>query len=152
MKYSPAFKWTVGLLLPLTFAWKLAVGADNPNEFTDRIVDFLAQRGFESVTSEEVVDGLPLVRATKGECRIAVVERSGNGWTRQLMRSHGNASDRNFIIFRGRIYDDEPTLLTAANDIYFRTLRRLGWGRAALVLGVIASPACDVGRLAWIEL
>jgi hypothetical protein len=152
VNYSPAFKWTVGLLLPLTLAWKIAVGADNPNEFTDRIVEFLVHKGFDAVTTEEPMDGMQVVRAIRGDCRMFVVERSGKGWTWQLMRTLGEPTDRHFIIFRGEIYEDEPTWLTAANDIYFRTLRRFGLGRLALVVGVAASPACDAERLTWNEL
>jgi hypothetical protein len=148
VNYSPAFKWTVGLLIPLTLAWKISVGADNPNEFADRIVDFLARRGF-AVTPEE---GLGLIRATRGECRMFVVDRGGTGWSRQLVASSGEATDRNFIVFRGGIYEGDPTWLTAITSIYFRMLRRLGFGRSALVVGVAASPACDAERLAWNEL
>jgi hypothetical protein len=153
VNYSLAFKWTVGLLIPLTLAWKILVGADNPNEFTDRIVDFLASRGFVATTEE--VMGLPsfqLIRATKGECRMIFVDRMGTGWTRQLMESHADAEDRNFIVFRGEIYEGDPTWLTATTNIFFRTLRRLGFGRSALVVGVAASPACDAERMAWNEL
>jgi hypothetical protein len=148
VNYSPAFKWTVGLLIPLTLAWKISVGADNPNEFTDRIVDFLARRGF-AVTPEE---GLGLIRATRGECRMFVVDREGTGWSRQLVASSGEASDRNFFAFRGEIYEGDPNWLTAITNIYFRMLRRLGLGRSALVVGVAAPPACDAERLAWNEL
>jgi hypothetical protein len=153
VNYSPAFRWTVGLLIPVTLAWKISVGADNPNEFTDRIADFLARRGF-AVTSEEAMGGVGmwLIRASRGECRMFIVNRLGTGWTRQLMASHEEATDRNFIVFRGEIYDGDPTWLTASTDIYFRMLRRLGLGRSALVVGVAASPTCDAERLAWNEL
>ena len=151
MKYSPAFKWTVGLLIPLTLAWKISVGADNPNEFRDRIVDFLAPRGF-AVTTEDVMALPRLIHATRGECRMLFVDRLGTGWTRQLMESYGEATDRNFIIFRGKIYDGDPTWLTVTSGIYFRMLRRLGLGRSAMVVGATASPACDPERLAWNEL
>jgi hypothetical protein len=148
VNYSPAFKRTVGLLIPLTLAWKISVGADNPNEFTHRIEDFLARRGF-AVTIEE---GLGLIDATKGECRMFVVDRGGTDWSRQLVASRGEATDRNFIVFRGEIYEGDPTWLTAITSIYLRMLRRLGLGRSALVVGVAASPACDAERLAWNEL
>ena len=132
MNYSPAFRWTVGLLIPLTLAWKISVGADNPNEFTERIVDFLARRGF-AVTPEE---GLGLIRATRGECHMFVVDRGGTGWSRQLVASRGEVTDRNFIVFRGGTYEGDPTWLTAITSAYFRTLRRLGLGRSELVVGV----------------
>jgi len=99
------------------------------------------------------VMGLPsLIRATKGECRMLFVDRLGTGWTRQLMASYGEAADRNFIIFRGKVYEGDPTWLTVTSNIYFRVLRTVGLGRSALVIGVAASPACDAERLTWNEL
>jgi hypothetical protein len=150
---SPAFRWTVGLLIPLTLAWKISVGADNPDEFTNRIVPFITHRGF-AVTTEEAmgVSAMQLIRAENGECRMIFVDRLGTGWTRELMGSNAEATDRNFIVFRGQIYEGNPTWLMAIAVVYFRTLRRLGLGRSALVVGVAASPACDPERLAWNEL
>ena len=152
MSYSPAFKCFVGLLLPLTFAWKLAAGPDDPNEFPKTIAQFLKFREFEEVKTEEVMGGMWAVRAHRGDCRLFVVEVSSKGWTRELIRTFAQASDRLFIVFHGSIYEYDPTWLTVANDIYLRALRKLGLARSTLIVGVAAAPSCAAERLPWNEL
>ena len=100
VNYSPGFRWLVGLLLPLTLLFKFTVGAEAPGEFNARIANFLAERGFKSVTIEEVTSGIQLVRANSGECRLFVVDVSGKGWTKELIRSLSGTDDRIFTVFR----------------------------------------------------
>ena len=152
MSYSPAFKWSIGLLLPLTLAWKLAAGPDDPNESPKTIAQFLRLREFEEVTTEEVMGGMWVVRAHRGECRLLVVEVSSKGWTRELIGTFAKASDRLFIVFRGSVYEYDLNWLTVTNDIYARALRKLGLARATLMVGVAASPICAAERLPWNEL
>jgi len=151
VNYSPAFKWLIALLLPLTLFFKFAVGADHPGEFTVRIANFLSERGFEKLTIEEVTSGLQMVRAENGKCRIRVVDMSGQGWTRQLIDNLRDKDDRVFFVFRGAIYERAPTWLTAADDLYFRALQKLGLAHAALLIGVAASPVCNADQLPWKE-
>jgi len=151
VNFSPAFKWLIGLLLPLTLLVKFAAGADDADEFTVRIANFLAQRGFQDVKVEEVTSGLEMVRAESGECHLIVVDVSGKGWTRELIRNLGAKDDRVFYVFRGSVYEHAPTWLTATNDLYVRSLRKIGLARAALVIGVSASPSCSADQLPWKE-
>jgi hypothetical protein len=139
----------IALLLPVTLTWKLYAGADNPKEFTERTATFLARNGYE--TSMAAV-GMEAVRATKGDCHMFVFDRLDSGWTRQLMGSLGEGTSRYFTVFRGRVIDGDPTWLTAMSTTYFRSLRRLGLGRSALVVGVTVSPTCQADRLRWTEL
>jgi hypothetical protein len=149
---SPAFKWFVGLLLPLTLVWKLAAGPDDPREVPKTIAQLLRQREFENVKTEEVMGGMWVVRAYRGECRLFVVELSSKGWTRELIRTFAESSDRLFIVLQGSVYEYDSTWRTAANDVYFRVLRKLGLARPTPILGVAASPICAVERLPWNEL
>jgi hypothetical protein len=96
--------------------------------------------------------GMPVIGAAKGDCRLFVVDRLGTGWTRELMESLGGDTNRNVTIFRGEVYDGDPTWLMVVANIYFKNLRRLGLGRSAMVLGVASSPACDGEPLRWTEL
>lgn len=153
MSYSPAFKWFVGLLLPLTFAWKLAAGPGDPNETSVALAQFLSQRNFEDVKTEEVMDGMWAVRAHRGECNLFVVEfASSKGWTRDLMRTLINASDQLFIVSRGSVHDFNSTWLTVSDELYVRVLRKIGLARTTPVLGVAASPTCAAGQLPWNEI
>jgi hypothetical protein len=153
VKFSPAFKWTIALLLPVTLTWKLYAGADNPKEFIERTSTFLARSGYETSIADIIpAVGMEAVRATKGDCHMFVVDRLGIGWTRQLMGLLTEDTSRYFTVFRGRVFDGDPTWLTAAAVTYFRGLRRLGFGRSALVVGITASPTCEADLLRWAEL
>ena len=153
MNCSPAFKWFIALLLPFTFTWKLAVGPEDSNEPPRTIAQFLSQREFEDVKTEQVMDGnMWMVRARKGECRLFVVEVWSNVWTRKLMRTFAEAPDKLFIVFHGSVYENNPSWMTATKVIYYRALRKLGLTRSALIVGVAASPNCSAERLPWNEL
>jgi hypothetical protein len=114
------------------------------------IAQFLFQRGFEDVKTEDVMAGMRVVRAHKGECHLFVVElATSKGWTQDLIRTLTDASDELFIVSRGFVYDYDSTWLAVSDDIYFRTLRKIGLARAAAVLGVAATPICVARRLPW---
>ena len=152
MSSSPAFKWFIALLVPLTFAWKLAAGPGDPNEISETITQFLRHHEFDDVRTEEAMAGMWVVRGRRGECRLFVVEGSSRGWTRDVMRSLANASDRLFFLSHGSIYEYDSTWLTITSDIYVRTLRKIGLVRSVPILGVAASPICAAERLPWKEL
>jgi hypothetical protein len=152
VSYSPAFKWFIGLLLPLTFAWKLAAGAGDPNEIPKMIAQFLKYRAFEDVRTEEVMDGMWAVQARRGDCRLFVVEVSSKGWTRDVIRTFADASDQLFVVVLGSVHAYDSTWLTVTNDIYVRVLRKIGLARLAPILGVAASPMCAAEQLPWHEL
>ena len=105
MSYSPAFRWFIGLLLPLTFAWKLVAGPGDPNQIPNTIAQFLRHQEFDAVRTEEVMDGMWAVRAHRGDCRLFVIEVSSKGWTRDLTRTFVDASDKLFIVAHGSVYE-----------------------------------------------
>jgi len=152
VSYSPAFKWFIGLLLPLTFAWKLAAGPGDPNEILQTIKQFLKHQEFETVEIEEVLNGLWAVHARRGGCRMLVVEVSSKGWTKELARTFADESDQLFTVVRGAVYEYNSTWLAITNDLYLRVLRKGRLARPAPILGVAASPQCDAERLPWNEL
>jgi hypothetical protein len=60
-------------------------------------------------------------------------------------------TDRTFIVFRGRIYNSQPLLLTFVDYVWFRSLSRLGLAsHIPTVLAVVSS--CDAEQLPWSEL
>ncbi len=143
----------MGLLLPLTLAWKLAVGPGDQNEYAKALAQFLRQRAFDAVKMEPVMDDMWVVRAHKGECDLFAVELvSSKGWTRDLIRTFAGSSDDVFIVSRGSVYDYDSTWLAVTDEIYSRVLRKIGLVRAAPVLGVAATPKCAARRLPWNEL
>jgi hypothetical protein len=61
--------------------------------------------------------------------------------------------DRTFVVFRGKIYKDQPTWLTVPYFLWARLKRELGLGaHTPPLLAVIATPNCDAERLPWREL
>ena len=150
MSYSPALRWFIALLLPLTLAWKLTVGLDDSNELKNRIVDFLVQHQFDVVVTEEVVEGMPTIRAASEACRMLISKTTPSGWRRHMISELATATDRIFIVFRGRVYTEQPTWLTLVIHLWSRFLRKLGLVRNTTpVIAVIARALCDAESLPW---
>ena len=148
----PAFNWLLILLVPLTFTWKLMVEPPALHEMQGKIVRFLTIYSFE-VTEQSLLDGLPIVRGARGDCRIVVAEALPDGSTRDLMRHVATTMDQFFFVFRGEIYDEQPTWLTATQDWWSRHLHKLGMARAeAPPIMVAATRSCGAKRLPWAEL
>ena len=147
MRLTPAFNWLLILLIPLTFSWKLVAEPPAVHETQGKIARFLANQGFE-VTEQSLMDGLPVVRATAGDCDMLVAEASPDG------RDVTTTMDRSFVVFRGHVYDEQPTWLTVTQHLFIEFLRKLGipqaeapimvaatrflWSRATAVGGVMA--------------
>jgi hypothetical protein len=153
VNYSPAFKWLIALLLPLTLVWKVTAAPDASLELKDNLVEFLVHHQFEVVVLEESMDTMPVIRATTGTCGMLVMKISPDGWQRDLIRDRAQATDRVFFIFRGKVYADQPTWLTAAAGLWSRELRKLGLrSHITPVIAVIAPELCNAERLPWDEL
>ena len=160
MSSSRALRWFVLLLLlPLTLSWKLAIRPSDPGELQQqekdlqrKIVTFLIGQRFDVSVSENMQEGQPSIRATAGSCRILVAKSPSVGWDRDLIRQHATPEDRVFVVFRGKVYADQPTWLTVSDFLWARVRRELGLrGRSAPVWAIIALPSCEAERLPWIE-
>jgi hypothetical protein len=137
-------------LLPLTLAWKAAIGHDDPNELANEIVKFLSNQAFDVVLTERTVDSMPIVRATSGSCRVLVAKVEPDGSNQNLVRDLVTATDRLFIVFGGRVYTQQPVLLTVANYLWSRSLREVGlMRRITPVFAAVASASCDIEQLPW---
>jgi DNA-binding transcriptional LysR family regulator len=153
VSYSPALRWFIALLLPLTLAWKLTIGLDDSNELKNRIVELLVQHQFDVVVTEEVVEDMPTIRATSEACRMLISKASPSGWRRHMISELAAATDRTFIVFRGMVYTEQPTWLTLVIHSWSRVLRKLGFVRNTTpVIAVVATVPCDAERLPWDEL
>jgi hypothetical protein len=60
----------IGLLLPPTLVWKLAVGTGDPNEFMERTLAFLTRSGYEA--RMDVTAGMQVIDPVKCDCRISL--------------------------------------------------------------------------------
>ena len=152
VRSSPAFKWFIILLSLLTLSWKLVGGKQPRYESKVNIAEFLSRHKFD-ITDHKIVAGLPVIDATVGACRIIVVETSPDGWTRDIIDHIIGTLNRQFFVFRGRIYTEQPTWLTITDHWWSRSLRQLGLERPdAPVIAVSANASCDAERLPWDEL
>jgi hypothetical protein len=146
------------VLLPLTLGWKLAVRPGGTSVLSEREVqrsaaDFLARQRFAVAAVPNPEEGQPMLRAEAGLCRIIVVHSPSLGWDRDLVRRHATADDQVFVVFRGRIFDEQPTFLTVSNFLWARLRIELGLdAQASPVFAVVATKSCAAERLPWDEL
>lgn len=157
MKYSPAFRRFIFLLLPLTIALKLTVTPDGAlnlrdmEEVQEKLVEFLNRNQFD-VDIEKLLDA-PVIRASTGTCQMLIMNVSLDGWQRDLIRGRARTTDRVLYIFRGKVYAHQPVWLTATVGIWSRQLQRLGLLRnVPPVIAIIAPRLCDAEHLPWTEL
>jgi hypothetical protein len=151
VNFSPAFKWFIILLIPLTLGWKLAEGEQTPHESKINIVEFLSRQKFD--ITKRIVAGMPVIDATAGACRMIVVEAAPDGWMRDFIHHILDSTEHQFTVFRGNIYTEQPTWLTLTDHWWSKSLRKLGLARSdAPVITVSATESCDAERLPWDEL
>jgi hypothetical protein len=148
VKYSPALKWWLIVMLPLTIAWKVAIKQEDPVEVQNAIVEFLTAHNFAVRTSDEGLEYTRLILATSPSCELRVARISPLGHEAELVRQVTAAGDHTFYLFRGRVYQEQPVRLTVMNYLWYRFLRELGVAtRVPPVLAVMSS--CDAERLPW---
>ena len=159
VKSSPALKWLVLLLLPVTLGLKLAVRpSDDAREFNDkqvqlRVAEFLFRQHFTLASSEKIEDGRPMIVATTGSCRMLVAKSPAVGSDRDVIRRLASAAEHVFVVYRGKVYADQPTWLTVLDFLWTRFRRELGLRtQVAPVLAIIAGPNCGAEQLSWDEL
>lgn len=149
---SPAFKWSLILLIPLTFIWKLVGEQPALHEMQEHIVRFLTVQGF-NITEQMPVKGVPITRATKGDCSMIVAEAAPDGSTRDMMRHLGSAMDQHFVVFRGTTYEEQPVWLTVTEDWWTKYLRKVGLAQPEMSpIMVAATSSCAAKQLPWSEL
>jgi hypothetical protein len=146
------------LLLAFTLGWKVAarsVAAEQPTERNVQaaVAEFLVRQHFGVSISERAEEGKPTVVANSGACRMLVAKSPALGWDRDLIRRYADAEDRVFVVFRGKIYSDQPTFLTVFDALLTRFRRELGFRvEPSPVLAVVARMSCDAERLPWEQL
>src|SRR5215469_473911 len=108
---TPAFRWSLIVLIPLTLTWKLVVADYSIHETQGRIVPFLKTHGFEA-TEQTLAKTVPVVRASRGNCSMVLAEVSPDGSTRDVMRHVATTMDKQFVVFQARVYNEQPVWLT----------------------------------------
>lgn len=159
MRSSRALKWLVlAVLLPLTLSWKVVARSTAGEQLTARdvqisVAEFLVRQHFGVSISERMEEGRPTITASSGACRILVAKSPAVGWDRDQIRRYAEADDHVFVVFRGRVYADQPTFLTVSDALWSRFRRELGFSvQPNPVLAVVARTSCDAEGLPWNQL
>jgi hypothetical protein len=160
VSFSPGLKWLILplLLLPLTLAWKLVASpaerrAPNDRDIQARVGEFLNRQHFVVSAAERVSEGNPMLAASAGPCRMLITRAAPIASDRDMIRQNASAGDSVFIVFHGQVYSEQPTWLTAADFLWSRFRRELGFSSPSMgPIAVIATRNCDAERLPWAEL
>lgn len=148
---SHALKWLIAIVLPLTLAWKLTVKVDNNDHLEDDIIAFLTRQGFHAVRVDDM--DFRAIQAVNGTCRMRAVIASYYGAHRDMIRKLVSSEDNLIFVHRGRVYREQPIMLTVSAELWARSLRQMGLtDRHVPVLAVVAPRQCDVDRLPWEQL
>jgi hypothetical protein len=151
VSFSPALKLLLAVFLPLTLFWKLTVKADNSDHPEDDVIAFLARQGFHEVVTEDL--NFRGIRAVNGTCHMRIIMPSYYGAHRDIIRDLITADETLMFVHEGRVYREQPILLTVSAELWARALRKMGLaGRHMSVLAVVAQRQCEADRLPWDQL
>ena len=153
MNSSSAFKWFIVVLLVPTVAWKIAIPPDNPDYLKDDLINFLERNHFDVVVTDTMVNYTPVIRASTATCQLQVARLTQDGSNRDLIRHLAAGADRSFVVFRGKVYTEQPVTWTVLDYLWSRFLRELGLMRHITpVIAVAVNSSCNAERLPWGEL
>lgn len=153
MNSSSTFKWSLAVVLLLSITWKIAFPPDNQNPQKDGLVKFFERNKFDVALTEPIVNGAPIIRANTASCHLQIASLRPDGSDRDLFRHLITGTDRLFVVFRGRVYTQQPILWTVLNDIWSKHLHELGLIKHVTpVIAVVANSSCDLEQLPWDEL
>jgi len=154
VSYSRALKWIMLLVLPVSLGWKVAAGAEPPQQMTGRMVAFLERNQFEVMVTDKMNwNVFPLMHASAGACRLVVAEESADGWNSEIIRDVARSMDRLFIVYQGAIYTQRPGWLTLTHYWWSKYLHKMGLARREMpVIAVAQTASCNAERLPWAEL
>jgi hypothetical protein len=151
-------KWFLVLMLALTLGWKWVVhGAgfsSDPGEesLQSQISEFLTHHQFAVAPAEEILEGEPLMSATRGSCRLVVFNSPASGWDRDIIRTSQKSADRTFFVFDRKVFTDHPSWPALFDFLWTKFLRELGFrARPTPILAIVASRDCGAERLPWNE-
>jgi hypothetical protein len=150
---SGAFRLSIAVALLTTIGWKVAIPADARGNLQNDLVSFFERNHFDVVVSDEVVNNMPIIRATTAFCELHVARLTPDGSNRNLIRHVSGGTDRSFIVFRGSVYAQQPVFWTVVDYLWSRGLRELGLVVGlSPVISVGENRSCNAERLPWGEL
>ena len=148
---STAVKCILAVALLLSVAWKVAIPTYHQNDADDNVIEFLKRNHFNVLITE--LSGAPVIEAKRGSCSLQVFRLEPDGSNGNLIRHLLTDADQLFVVFRGRVYAQQPIFLTVISSFWSKVLRGAGLIRhIPPVIAVGASWSCDTERLPWVQL
>lgn len=144
-------------LLILSLSFKVSDGMRQFESGQDEMVrthiaTFLARHGFQPNPNIAIQNPIG-VSGRSGGCQLLIAEAAFQGWDRDSLGRLLSGEDQFFFFFRGHRYQDQPVWLTRLSGYWNSILRNLGLDAPVEpVLGIMASPACDLNAMPWREL
>jgi hypothetical protein len=149
---SSAYKWILIVVLLLSIGWKVSVPSDPQYEWTESVGKFLERNHFDVVVTKQMVNYVPIVQASSASCHLQIARIASDGVDQDLVRHLTTGTDRLFIVFRGRLYSQQPIFWIRMSYLWLARLRELRIIKhLPPVIAVIANSSCDVERLPWGE-
>ena len=140
-------------MLLLSIAWKIAIPSDNEKDPKDPLLDFLKRNHFDVSATGQILNNTPIIQAKTASCRLQIARLAPDGSDRDLFRHFATGTDRAFVVFRGKVYVQQPIFWTVLDNLWSKNLRELGLSaRVTPVIAVAANSSCDAERLPWDEL
>ncbi|MDP3418490.1 hypothetical protein [Falsiroseomonas sp.] len=148
------------MLLALSVGGKVIAGNQSlrgveqamQNTEKGQVIAFLYRQGFQmDATGIEMEDVfLPVVA---GDCHLVAVLAAPQGWHRDITHRVALPEDQIFFVVGAKVYQDQPAWGPWIYH-YWRVLN-LYVGRKLLarpVLGIVATPECDLRDMPWQEI
>ncbi len=124
--------------------------ADRNDHLEEDVIAFLTRQGFHTVVAEDTNRSILAVNNT---CRMRVMIASSDGADRDMTRSLVAADESLISVHQGKVYQEQPILLTVSAEKWARALRKMGLtDRNESVLAVVAQRQCDADRIPWDQL
>ena len=153
MSSSGAFRWFIAGVLLLAIAWKIAIRPEERGHLEEDLIKFFERNQFKVVVTDELVNYMPIIRATSASCQLQIARLTPDGSNRDLIRHFAAGLDRSFVVFAGKVYAQQPKPLTVLHYLWSRLLREVGFiEHISPVVSVAMNSSCDAERLPWGEL
>jgi hypothetical protein len=142
----------------LTLGWKLALQQGdsaelNPEDPYHSMAEFLLRQHFAVSLAPKLEEGAPAIIAKAGACRVLVAAAHPEGSDRETLRGFATPEDTVFVVFRGKIYQEQPTWRTVLDSFWLKFTRQLGLKtQASLPFYIIAGKSCGAEQLPWQQL
>ncbi|QIG51835.1 hypothetical protein G5V57_31495 [Nordella sp. HKS 07] len=144
------------LLLLSSLMMKIPIIASNSqwdiNEVTRRIEIFLQGNGFRTVHAASDED-MFIISAAAGDCELSIASLSLQGWHRHVIRNLTPIDYSLRFLFDGKLYLEQPLLLTRSYDYWSRLSGFISEGnRSHRLYGIVASSECSLDKINWHDL